>query len=102
MLSLPAILVDVSRFSAVRAQYQSPANSIIITSFSMSAMYASACFTFAQMGSWIRYIRPVLLEGVVLGTFPALTPANGGFLLSNPLGEPLSHDIAVVPGSTLG
>ena len=42
------------------------------------------------------------LEGVVLGTFPALIPAYGGFLLSNPLGEPLSHDIAVMPGSTLG
>ena len=101
MLLLPAILVDVSHFSAVCAQYQSPANSIVITSFSMLAIYASPCFTFAQMGSWIRYVRTVLLEGAVLGTFPALIPANGGFLLFNPLGEPLSHDIAVMPGSTL-
>ena len=44
----------------------------------------------------------VVLEGVVLDTFPALIPANGRFLLFNPLEEPLPHDIAVVPGSTLG
>ena len=68
----------------------------------MLAIYASACFTFAQTGLWIWYVRTVLLEGVVLGTFPALIPADGGFLLFNPLGEPLSHDIAVVIGSTLG
>ena len=54
------------------------------------------------MGSWIGYIRTVLLEGVVLGTFPALISTNDGLLLFNLLGEPLSHDIAVVPGSTLG
>ena len=62
-------------------------NSIIITFFSMLAIYASACFTFAQMGSWIQYVRTVLLKGVVVGTFPALIPANSRFLFLALLGN---------------
>ena len=68
----------------------------------MLAIYASACFTFPQTRSWIWYVRTVLLKGVVLGTFPALVPADAGFLPFNPLWKPLSHDLAVVSGHTLG
>ena len=68
----------------------------------MLAVYASACFTFFQTRLWIWYVWTVLLKGVVLGTFPALLPADGGFLPFNPLWKPLSHDLAVVSGGTLG
>ena len=42
------------------------------------------------------------LEVMVLGTFPALVPADGGVLSFNPLWKPLSPDLAVVSGSTFG